>query len=570
MGLVCSRGPSASALPEPSAPQQDEPRGWQVHAAAAPRCQLDSAAAPTLQTLCVRLLAQGELREGDIARLPHALAHSLLDECVASRRLTRETLASFLKQCAVYDVSLALLPVTDEWLDSLVLQERSLQRLSLCGCVRVSDTSLRPVGACTLLRSLSLAGCSRLTDDGLASLTSLLLLTELSLQGCTRLTGSALPHIGRLTKLVSLDMSTCRGVATLAPLRALAQLERLLLGWTAVTDEDMQHVASCSSLAHLQLCRTRVGDTGMAALAGRLPQLRHLDLTGSRVSDASGAAIASFARLTELSLTGCTISSAALRELSSTATELSALSVAHTGVTDDGLRSVAPLRQLASLDLECCSVTDAGVAALRACLNLRRLVLSDTATSNAGLRALAGVPLHTLSLSFTGVTDVGLDGLSPLLEDLRLDTRGITDAGLRQLSHLPRLRRLDLFGARVSDAGLPHLLVLRHSLRELDICGGGVTDAGMPAIAALTLLERLNLSQNWRVTDESVPHLCTLRQLRSLSLCGTGVTGAGVLLFAVAPPRLEALAVYGCDVAREAEHVQTARPSVRVTFTECD
>ena len=92
----------------------------------------------------------------------------------------------------------------------------------------------------------------------------------------------------------------------------------------------------------------------------------------------------------------------------------------------------------------------------------------------------------------------------------------------------------------------------------------------MPAIAALTLLERLNLSQNWRVTDESVPHLCTLRQLRSLSLSGTGITGAGVLLFAVAPPRLEALAVYGCDVAREAEQVQAARPSVRVTWTETE
>jgi hypothetical protein len=245
--------------------------------------------------------------------------------------------------------------------------------------------------------------------------------------------------------------------------------------------------------------------------------------------------------------------------------------VAHTGITDDGLReSIAPLSRLASLDVECTAVTDAGVAALRGCLNLGRLVLSDTATSNAGLRQLRGVPLHTLSLSFCGVTDVGLDALSPMLEDLRLDTRGITDAGLRQLAHLSRLRRLDLFGARVSDAGLPHLLVLRHSLRELDICGGGVTDAGMAAIAALSLLERLNLSQNWRVGDASVPHLCALRELRSLNLSGTGTTGAGVLQFAHAPPRLEALAVFGCDVAREAAQVQAARPSLRITWTDSD
>ena len=49
MGLVCSRGPSANALPEPATPEP-EPRGWQVHAAAAPR--VDSGAPPTLQALC--------------------------------------------------------------------------------------------------------------------------------------------------------------------------------------------------------------------------------------------------------------------------------------------------------------------------------------------------------------------------------------------------------------------------------------------------------------------------------------------------------------------------------------
>ena len=212
----------------------------------------------------------------------------------------------------------------------------------------MSDQSLKSLGTCTLLRSLSLAGCSRLTDDGIASLSSLSLLTELSLQGCARLTGRALPHLGRLTRLVSLDLSTCRGITSLAPLHTLAQLERLLLGWTAVTDEDMQHIASCDSLTHLQLCRTRVGDAGMAALAGRLPLLRQLDLTGCRVSDASSAALASFARLSELSLAGCTVSSAALRELGHAATELEALNMAHTGVTDDGLRdSVAPLSKLA-------------------------------------------------------------------------------------------------------------------------------------------------------------------------------------------------------------------------------
>ena len=122
----------------------------------------------------------------------------------------------------------------------------------------------------------------------------------------------------------------------------------------------------------------------------------------------------------------------------------------------------------------------------------------------------------------------------------------------------------------MTDIGLRHLCSLRHTLRELDVCGGGVTDGGVAAIAQLALLEKLNLSQNWRVSDASVPLLCSLQQLRSLSLCGTGVTGDGLAAFAVAPPRLQALAVYGCQVAREAANLQARRPSLRVTWTESD
>jgi hypothetical protein len=306
MGLVCSRGTSgtsAGALPAPA----PEPRSWQYHAAAFPRAN-SGGAPPTLQELCMRALAQRGICEDDVARIPPALAHALLDEYVASRRLDESVFVAFSRACRIYDCSLAHLPgVTDAWLESLALQAPTLQRLSLCGCVGVSDRSLRAVGACTQLRSLSLAGCTRLTDEGLASLASLSLLTELSLQGCVRLTGAATKHLGRLTKLVSLDLSTCRGVTSLAPLRSLAQLERLLLGWTAAADEDMQHVAECRSLTQLQLCRTRVGDAGVAALAGRLPMLRQLDLTGCRVSDASSAALASFTRLTALSLAGCAV-----------------------------------------------------------------------------------------------------------------------------------------------------------------------------------------------------------------------------------------------------------------------
>jgi hypothetical protein len=114
-----------------------------------------------------------------------------------------------------------------------------------------------------------------------------------------------------------------------------------------------------------------------------------------------------------------------------------------------------------------------------------------------------------------------------------------------------------------------HLFSLRHSLRALDVCNGGVTDAGVVAIASLSLLEQLNLSQNWRVSDASIPPLCTLAHLRTLGLSGTRITAAGVtLLGSLAPSSLVALALHGCKVAAEAEAVQAARPSLRITCAD--
>lgn len=501
------------------------------------------------------------------------LAQALLLEVVASRRLTTDTFAAF-HGCALWDVDLSFVPgVTDAWLDAFAAAAPSaatLQRLSLRGCRGVTGAGLRRLSGCAQLRSLTLDGCTRVGDDGIASLAPLTSLVELRCEGCVLLTARALEHLQTHTRLQSLDLSMCRGVASLAPLARLTQLRCLRLGWTAATNDDVRHLCALSALNELQLCRTRVGDDGLAVLADALPQLHTLDMAGCPLTEACGASLGSFPALRALSLAGCAVGDACMAALARGAPALRSLNLAHTRITDEGVRnSLAALPLLEDVDLECCTVSDPGV--LRGCLALRRLRLCDTATNNAGVERLRGLPLNELDLSFSGITDAALLALSPTLTSLRLDTRGVTDAGLRHLAHLSSLRRLDLFGARVGDAGMALLVSLKHTLRALDVCSGGVSDAGVVHVAKLTLLETLNLSQNWRITDASIAPLCSLPHVQSLGLSGTRVTGAGVLLLeSLAPPTLLSLAVYGCKVAPEAAAAQARRPSLRITWTEED
>ena len=57
-----------------------------------------------------------------------------------------------------------------------------------------------------------------------------------------------------------------------------------------------------------------------------------------------------------------------------------------------------------------------------------------------------------------GVSDLGLAAIAHLtsLQELYIDSRLFTDQGLKAISSLTELRCLDVFGARISDAGCVH------------------------------------------------------------------------------------------------------------------
>jgi len=136
--------------------------------------------------------------------------------------------------------------------------------------------------------------------------------------------------------------------------------------------------------------------------------------------------------------------------------------------------------------------------------------------------------LQTLNLYGTKVTDAGLAHLGELtgLRSLDLTSTEVTGAGLAHLKECKELRTLILCGRQVTDAGLAHVKELK-GLQFLCLPYTRVTDAGLTHLKELKGLQRLNLYDT-EVTGAGLAHLKELEGLQSLHLGGQQVTDAGV------------------------------------------
>lgn len=176
----------------------------------------------------------------------------------------------------------------------------------------------------------------------------------------------------------------------------------------------------------------------MELIAG-LTNLRKLDIDTTSVSAAALERITTLVALEYLNIGGARIVEGALRCLGNLTT-ITNLDLNHVPVTGRGL---LPLRllPLKTLNLQGTSITD-GFEHLTIFTTLTNLDLSYTGTADPHLSMLIGLPLTTLSLKATKVTGVGLN----LLTDLkRLDLTGteLTEAGLAELETITTLVRLN-------------------------------------------------------------------------------------------------------------------------------
>ena len=186
-------------------------------------------------------------------------------------------------------------------------------------------------------------------------------------------------------------------------------------------------------------------------------------------------------------------------------------------VTDEGLRAIGRMTQLTHLDLGGTGISDAGVAHLARCERLKDVNLQWTATGDAALRALAGLPGLTHLRTGNRVTDAGLAMLKefPCFASWQ---GGLEEMALTSYDASPTYL---LIRGPFTDQGMRHLSAL-HGLFALNIDASelGITPAGLVPLIGLPRLGWLAAD----ATDESMAHIARMPRLRFLG-CQDTIAG---------------------------------------------
>ncbi|KEG06070.1 leucine-rich repeat protein (LRRP) [Trypanosoma grayi] len=157
---------------------------------------------------------------------------------------------------------------------------QKLEGLSLRSCSRV--TSCQCIGQLPLLRVLDLS-YTGVTDEGLMGLSASRGLVKIVLQFCSDLTD--LSPLASIETLEEVNLFYCQGVKIVGALGRLPVLRILDLGYTAITDGELQGLCASRSLVKivLQFCRHLTDVSPLAStetVEVELPEYRVLKAVG--------------------------------------------------------------------------------------------------------------------------------------------------------------------------------------------------------------------------------------------------------------------------------------------------
>lgn len=299
------------------------------------------------------------------------------------------------------------------WVNDVGLERlRGLRSLEVLGLAQthITDSALAIVKSLPSLRALDLFFCEHVTDAGASQLREASSIEQLNVRG-TKISGSGVKFLTEIAALRSLD-----------------------IGITEIDDPSIELMEALPRLESLAIGGNRISEVGISSLRG-LRQLRHLDLSGAQVTDSGIWAVT----VTDLNLDEIG-SLRGLESLNLAAPSPEYVDAVSSGVprlrgairvTDFGASKLARLGNLRRLNLSRSYLSAAGVERLHELERLEELVLSNCKSIDAAAgRALAKLAsLKTLDVSFTS----------------------FDDAALAALTEHPTLKRLVAAGTRLSE-----------------------------------------------------------------------------------------------------------------------
>jgi hypothetical protein len=264
-------------------------------------------------------------------------------------------------------------------------------------------------------------------------------------------------------------------------------------------------------------------------LFAKLDGLKWLHLEGSPFAAAGLARIATCKTLEDLRLDGSNFDDADLAPFARHPA-LYSLDLAYNPVTDAVVDTLRTVKKLSSLRLTGVKTADAILEQLAgAGIPLATIDLSQSSVTDRGFQHLARfAALRVVVASETKITSAGLAALVKLpIQDLDLSHTAVSDAGVPYLKKLAKLQSINLSGTKLTDVGMDQFLRSGLSLTDLAIAIPTITDRGVFAIDHISTLQSLDITET-KVTDASAARLARIPGLVSLRAEKTGLTNAAV------------------------------------------
>lgn len=229
-------------------------------------------------------------------------------------------------------------------------------------------------------------------------------------------------------------------------------------------DEAFVRLASIADCNVLNLPDSNIDDQVLEYAINHFPSLRRVGLARTRITDKGLNMIAS-SKIMVAYLRRLPITDGGLGNLQH-APNLRYLDLTANCISDIGIRNLCNT-SLTVLVLNLTKITDGSCDYLGKMIGLQSLALGGTQIGDMGIRKLASLPhLAELNCWHTNITDESMREFANMpLESLGVSDTAITDDGIAALSKSTTLRRLDISNTAVTPAAVQSIL----RMKNLDI-----------------------------------------------------------------------------------------------------
>lgn len=194
------------------------------------------------------------------------------------------------------------------------------------------------------------------------------------------------------------------------------------------------HVREWENATGINLDDTNIGDAGLRDIAAHIKSLQVLELNNTKIT---GAGLVHLIRLPKLRVLDVGYDKLKPSDFASIGKIMTLERLDAFGATakDEGLRQLAHLHNLKWLNLQSAQITDAGLAALKDKPITFLAVHGNPDITDRGVITISHLPIQTLLLSGTGITDASLNTLLRMeyLKSVEVDNTAMTAGAKRRL-----------------------------------------------------------------------------------------------------------------------------------------